>query len=505
MKADFASALARVGDPEDMIDLTNLIRADIERVRKGRAARVRGERSELVNGSMTSYVNWNIKALTFLDADAAETVLLEILNEPEYENEAAFALVRLAKKGSTEKFIYFKQIDYKLVWEARDGRRPSEFDEERRRRYTLAIKQRINTLLDERARNAQTEAYNGRLKSLSIPLASLDSRDSAELVLHIMALPNKWDGWRRISALNSLLFNGVQLPTEKTLNVLNPTIEDMLAQGLYNDQNVWLLKGCLCLLPFVDEPSIGIGRIRQVISEKKFPIYGLRDIVAAVGGSRCDEALTFLCEIAGSVGDRLKQISEEWIKAVVALGSPESKQLLLSFIAPEADEFPGDLDRHEDDLLASYIAEIALTEDKIMKYILQLCDERLSHTKRLLLSKVIFRLGTLEAVVAGLKLIDDNGNPSVPHELWQAIEATFLERRPYGKTENTYTLVPQGSNEIKVKLFDLILKDECRKKSAFALLGQIEVWRLEYGRPNNEPRHPVFDSGEMWPPIRSQA
>jgi hypothetical protein len=39
-----------------------------------------------------------------------------------------------------------------------------------------------------------------------------------------------------------------------------------------------------------------------------------------------------------------------------------------------------------------------------------------------------------------------------------------------------------------------------RKKSALALLAQIEVWRLEYGKPNSEPRHPHFESLALWPP-----
>jgi hypothetical protein len=504
MKAHLASALARVGNPEDMPELAHLIKADIERVRKGRAAWIRGERSELANGGTMSYANWHVRALTSLDFEGAEAVLRDVLNEPEYEIEAALALVRLAKTGNTEEPFSFKSKDYSVVWEARAGRRPSEFDEKRRRRYTVAIKQRINTLFDERARHAQTATYDGRLKSLAGVLATLDSHDSAELVLYIIAFPGKWDGWGRAKALGSLLFSGVQLPTEKTLNVLNPVIEHLRAQGLYhNDQNIWLLKSCLCLLPFVDDSSLGIAKIRQVIFETKFPAHELRDIVTAVGGSRCEEALTFLREIAGSLGDKLKQIRKEWIKAIAALGSPESKRLLLSFIDTEANEFPAEvtLDHHESDLLASFIADIASADGEIKHHILRLCDTQLSPTKRLLLSKVIARLGTSDAVFAGLSLIEDRGNPSVPYELRQAIEAVFLERRPYGKTESVYTLVPQGSNEIRAKLFELATKDDLRKKSALALLGQIEVWRLEYGRPNNEPRHPAFDSGELWPPI----
>lgn len=505
MKANLASALARVGKPEDVLNLAQLIKADIERVMKGRAARVRGERSELANGGAMSYAHWHVRALTSLDSEGAETVLLDVLNEPEYEMDAASALVRLAKIGNTEKPFDFKPKDYSVVWEARAGRRPREFDEERRRRHTIAIQQRINTLLDERAMSTQTAAYDGRLKGLAGLLATLDSHDSAELVLHIMAFPGTWDGWERVRTLTALLFSGVQLPTEKTLNILNPTIEHVRSQGLYDNQNVWLLKDCLCLLPFVDDPSIGLAKIRQVISETKFPLHlhELRDIVTAVGGSRCAEALTFLREIAGLLGDKLKQIWEEWIKAIAALDSPESKQLLLSFIDGTANEFPANtgVDYHESNLLASRIADMALAEDEIKRHILRLCDTQLSTTKRSLLSQVLARLGTLDAVFAGLSLIDDSGNPSVPYGVLKAIEAVFLERRPYGKAESVYTLVPHGANEIKAKLFELALKDDSRKKSAFALLGQIEVWRMELGRPNNEPRHPAFDSGEMWPPI----
>lgn len=504
-KANFASALARIGKPEDMPDLAQLIKADIERIRKGRAARARGERSELANGGVMSYANWQVRALTSLDSGSAEAVLLDVLNEPEYESEAASALVRLARTRNMEEPFSFKPKDYSVVWEARAGRRPSDFDEERRRRYAIAIKQRINTLLDERAKNAQTPTYDYRLKGLAEVLAALDSHDSTELVLHIMAFPQKWDGWGRVKALESLLFCGVQLPTETTLNVLNPAIEHVRAQGLYNNQNVWLLTRCLCLLPFVDDPSIGFARIRQVISETKFPVHELRDIVTAVGGSRCDEALTFLREIAGSLGDKLKQIREEWIKAIAALGSLESKRLLLSFIDAEASEFPTEvsLDDHESALLALCIADMALAEGQIKYRILGLCDAQLSTTKRLLLSKVIARLGTLDAVVAGLSIIDDSRDPSVPYDLKQAIEAVFLERRPYAKTKYVYTLVPRGSNEIKAKLFEMALKDDRRKQSAFALLGQIEVWRLKQGRPTTERRHPAFDSGDMWPPIRT--
>ena len=42
-KANLASSIAQVGKPEDMEDLVTLIHADIERMRRGRAARAAGD------------------------------------------------------------------------------------------------------------------------------------------------------------------------------------------------------------------------------------------------------------------------------------------------------------------------------------------------------------------------------------------------------------------------------------------------------------------------------
>ena len=53
-KAKLATALAEAGDPLDMDDLRQLIRADIDRVRRGRAAQARGDRSDLASGAFMS-------------------------------------------------------------------------------------------------------------------------------------------------------------------------------------------------------------------------------------------------------------------------------------------------------------------------------------------------------------------------------------------------------------------------------------------------------------------
>lgn len=319
-----------------------------------------------------------------------------------------------------------------------------------------------------------------------------------------MTLQEQGATWIRVEVLEALLLSGAPLPTEATLNILNPEIEHIRAQGVYDSNSAWSLVRCLGLLPFVQEPAIGIERIRQVISETPLWDSALRDLFGALGSSRCREALDLLTQLAGPDGSRMPEAFEEWIDAVATLSGPESTRILLSFIDSEVEGFdiPTDTARHgEGEVVVSRIVDLARLDPKVMQRIVRWCDASLPPARRLLLTKVINRLGTVEAVLAGLNLIDESSTPSVPYELRAALENVFLERRPSGTTGSSYTLEPRSSNEIRAKLFEMAFADVRRKQSASALLEQIEVWRLEYGRPSGEPRHPGFDSRQPWPPI----
>ena len=57
LKSELATALARIGNPEDIDDLNKLIQADIERMRKGREAWRKGDRGPIGNGATMSWSN----------------------------------------------------------------------------------------------------------------------------------------------------------------------------------------------------------------------------------------------------------------------------------------------------------------------------------------------------------------------------------------------------------------------------------------------------------------
>ena len=497
LKAYVGCVLALVGAPEDMTEMRDLVGADIDRVRRGQAARARGDRGNLGNGATTSYASWHVRSVARLDPANSDSVLIDFLNAPEYERAVTTELVRLvapppAKDG------FFRKVDYGRIWQARAEFR-QEPHKERRKRFTAAIRNRIEALLKERSSAEQKRSYDFRLRELGVALAAIDSHGSADLVFKVVAPPDEWSNYACVSAFETLLFNGVVLPTDSTLTLLDSSLDRWRKSGV-RQEDQWVVSRYLCLLPFVDDPARGIERLRQLVTELRLRGHQLRQVVEALGHCRCDQALAFLREL-GSDKASAEQLGDAWINAVATLNNSESRNLLLSFIDPELPGLPAEIGFARDDVLVSRIIEFVRGDRAVEQRVLKLGEAQLPQAKRLLLANVVGRLGDLEAVSAGLSLIDDTVSPSVPRGISEQIEAAFVERRPHGDSENTFTLEPRSSNVIRAKLLEMVSTDERRKRSALMLLGQIEEWRLEYGRPAGEPRHPAFASGAPWPPM----
>ena len=497
LKANLASVISQVGEPEDIVDLKALIEADIERVKKGLAAWSRGERGSLASGGIRSCARWHIQAIVQLDPAQADCMLIELLSEPEYECDIAEEMARLASpKHSETPFV--RTDDYRYVWEARAGPISSDLDEERRRRYADALRDQISLLLRKREETEQSQAVDHRLKELAKALASVDPQESAELVLEVVAGPGERDEWQRIGVAERLLSSGAVLPAEATLGLLDPLLEQIHRYGLQDEER--LLQSFLCICAFVDPPEQGIGKIREILAKQRLRPHQMRAMVAALGYSHCEEALGLLREVASNQR-LLNQLGDTWVSAVATIGGPTARDMLLSFVDPGFEHVIGErwLDRQDE--LAARIADIARGDPSVQGHLYELCGAELPFPKRTLLARVIGKLGTLEAITAGLSLIDDAAQPPVPWELLRRTEESFIEKEPYSQSGSTYTLAARPANRIRSRLFEMATRDEQRKKSAFSLLGKIEGWRIEYGRPTGEPRHPAFESGEPWPPL----
>lgn len=435
------------------------------------------------------------------DPEHGDEVLLEMLSEEQYERFVAEDLVRRAKKSKPQPTLGIRPPAFEKVWAAREGKETEEYVEERRNRYADALRALIEKILAERAATPDKRRTEHRLKPLGASLAALDARKSAKLILEVMAFPAGYDAYSRVDSLQSLIFAGIRMTLPEMMNVLDPAIDQARRDLANSDQNRWLLDRCLSVLPFVDPPEEGIAKIKEILPGLRFFYpHDSRGVVAALGASRCADAMDLLLQLAKPDGSAVAQIGDEWIKAVAQLGGKRSNEVLLSFVDNDQKLFTKEFvpDYQDGNVLARLLADRAEHDSEFKAELLRLASGELPQTKRMLLAKAFSFFQREDDLVAGLCVLRDDES-GLPYELLRTIENAFLEHRPYGKETNVYTVAPRGSNALRKRLLEMAQTDLLRKRSAFALLGQIEVWRLEHGRPMDEPRHPAIESGAYWP------
>ena len=489
-KADLASSIAQVGMPEDMEDLVALIRADIERVRRGLAARAAGEHGPLANGAIMSYAGWHISAVLQLDPAGADQVLIELLSEPEYSSDAAGAMARdfvpMHGHGFQRKFRH------DLLWAAREGGTPSLGEEPRRTRLATALKDEIKRLQDQEREGG----LGSNATRLATALAAIDGLGSAETVFEAIGNPRRWDEYTCLDAAERLLMAGVVLPVPIAFALVDSVLGR--TEHWMSDSDRYLLRQVLSLCPFVDDPAAGIAKMRDVLGDRRLGGYELNELIIALGESRSEAALGLLSELAADA-QTFEQCEHELINAIATLDSPGARELLLGTVDPDIRGLTLPRQLHGEETLITRLNELVEHGPEVAERLRGLCERDLPVTNRHLLSRVMGRFGTPEAVLANLKLIDDARRPPVPRGVQEQLEMAFVERRPYRGDPNAFTLHARAVNEIRAGLFRMAHEDRKRQESAFRLLGQIELWRLEYGRPTDEPRHPDLASGQSWP------
>lgn len=331
---------------------------------------------------------------------------------------------------------------------------------------------------------------------LATALAAVDARGSAVAVIDAIAMPGQWDQSVSLDAAERLLMAGVVLPAAATFALLDSVLDR--TKKWMSDQDRYLLQRALVLCAFVDDPVAGIARIHDVLAERRLWGSELRDLITALGESRSVAAVDLLYELATDA-PTFERCADSFFNAFYALDTPRTCELLMAFIDPEISGFLPSLNPHREDVLVARIIDLARRKQAVFSRLRKLCERDLPELNRHILSTVMHGLGTPEALAANLNLIDDARPAPVPHGIWDQLEAAFVERRPYGQSPNVFTQHSRASNDLRARLFEMAIGDRKRRRSAFMLLGRIEEWRLQYGRPTGEPRHPSLMVGQAWP------
>jgi len=108
-----------------------------------------------------------------------------------------------------------------------------------------------------------------------------------------------------------------------------------------------------------------------------------------------------------------------------------------------------------------------------------------------------------ELELAALQLMRDG--QQIPWIVRQIIKRSFYEEVPVPGSQGVFNVNAIPNTVVRVRLLEMAYRDELRKESAYELLGEIDQWRLESGKPDFEPRHPNFSSGYSWPIVEEHS
>jgi hypothetical protein len=497
LKSGLATALAQVGTAADVPSIEVLIRADIERIRR--------------DHRVIRYTPWYLLAAQQLDENGAAELSIRFLNEPEYESDVAWSLVRLASIADLPPGVWMLgwgtgDREYKEIWAARGSGSCYGFDKVRRDRYARVLRQHAEDLWDRVSDPRTKNVAEARLKQLAGALAALDAHHSLDLILRILEIPMpkqaSLDSQNRVVVSRLLQFAGVRLPASRIIELLSPLLDVPVGQWR-SDHEKELIVMALALLPFLDDPVGGIGEASEWYRVHKAHYYPLRELVRALGNSKAKEALSLLVEILRNE-KYARNFGDEWIKAVFTLDMPEAHELLLSFVDPALPGIPEANETGRDDILVSKLADIANGDANFRHRLFALSHVRLPDKRRKLLAEALAKIDDPEALISALNLVDDQVSGSLPYEVQQQIERAFVEHKSSQNSANMFTLSPRSANKLRLKLIQMAAGNGLGKESALSLLAQAEKWRLEYGRPPGELRNPLLNRGKQWPPATAE-
>lgn len=495
VKAYLASVFSQVGEPEDITDIMLLVRADLKRVTEGREARRRAEETPAALGASTSWAHWYVRAIVRLLQDNADDGLLGLFDEVDYERSLLEEYAR--QFAGPERRELGHRRAYDRIWRSRAESSGLPLGS-RRARVAEAIRARIHQLEGTRGSAVDDKHVNYRLKMLALGLAAVAPRPFAEEIIAMLSLPADFDAHIIVETLQRLLFAGVSLPADKCLPLMDHSLARMKQWGI-QDHERWTIVEFLCVCPFVDDPEAGLDKIREVIPQARLHIYDFRGLLPALAHSRSEGALSLLLELVPRQQE-WQAIHVEWMDALTDLDTDNGRNALLGLVDPELPGLPFAVDWHSTEPVAARIAEIAAQDPSVEARLHALTRATLDDERRAMLAKVLSVRATTSDMLAALNLLDDSARPPIPFGVQRGLEHAFVEERAHASYANAFTRRAASSNQLRAKLFSMSISDHVGKRSAYSLLGQIEEWRLEYGRPIDEPRHPDIKSGSPWPP-----
>jgi hypothetical protein len=287
--------------------------------------------------------------------------------------------------------------------------------------------------------------------------------------------------------------SGMTIPVDHLLAAFEELMELGKTETWRLDENRGELMTWVELFAFSDNPP-AVLEIIDRLPQHRNSVRHLQRLITALGQSPHAETIFVLKEIAKKYPDAIQDY--EWQKAVFKTSSEEAALFLLDIVC-NLQQGNGTFRLNADDLLRK------LT-DFIEKYP-KLRDETLKRFKTIDNPVAKGVLATALSHVAdphiALTILHQIAETNAPYKrlLATTIKNMAVGQQKSATWEGAFELFSVPITEFKKALFDLLPQGGVLSELAAYYLDYIDILRDEYGRLNNEPKHPHIEVGLPWP------
>jgi hypothetical protein len=489
--ADVARAVGRLGTPRLAQGLKQMLDRDLtdwERARNEYQAS--GRRGPVLPDVSHNYGLQYQRAFAGIDGPEVVALLYDYLPDPRFGAQAAGALLEIWKRqhasGETGRVTPWR--DFSGVKDRRKAREvprnPSPTTESAERIFAVARE------LGQPAREATIQRHAIALATTGLGLPHGSKREAVD---QLLALPQPYAAKQGL--LTAAAIAGEVLPSEGLLAAVRELVETAKTEPWRLEERHGELNGWLALFAFADRPVAVIEALDLLPAQHREP-WNLREVLMALAQSPDVGALEAL-EALARLDPRVAQ-QYEWFNAVATFGTESAASILLRFAIEGRLDGRGAGGGVDAWRLAQQLAQFARTFPSIKTALIQRYTEMPSGQAKSILEAGLAEVVDPQIIVVLIESYAADRR-SMDGRLYNAVRNLAVGRRPSDRVPGAYEQFGVPLTVFRKDLFELMQAGNGRSGLAEAALNVIDEIRDEAGRPENEPRHPVIESGIPWP------
>lgn len=478
--ANLVRAITRLPDKDFIEDLHAMLKREVDLQTKSQ-----GTRSAVIHDFRNQYR----QAFSAIGGDKVIQLMKNYLSDMWFGVFAACVLSDIWNKGDSvsKKKAFFPSNNFSEIKENRiklqssDLSRSCEISDE-------IFKIAADFSMDNKSESEKLHAIDLAKIALGI---SYEKKHNA-LLKSLYNLPLRF-GFKKNMIISAALAGEI-LPVKILNDGLNELLTDAVEKPYLLEENSGKLMSWIELYAFSDDPTSVIMAI-DLLSKRYHEPWRLSRLFSALGHSPHVQAL----ETLKALGEQNPEIKKQadWLNAVFNIKTEDSGRFLFNLIR-EGVVFEQNnplLFLRLSKNLASLMSEFPVFRDEILQSYSKILDSKAKE----IIKNSLLELSDQNIILFIIKNSICVDKQEREYDVLNAIQNIAIGRREAKDWPGAFEQFSNSLIEFRKQLFDMIVDNVPQSFLARACLIKIDVIRDEYGRPNDEPKHPDIISGSPWP------